>query len=290
MRSLLFLFVGSVCGCSLVLDFGSDIESDDVIDGAPAGPDARTDCAETLTFYPDVDQDTFGDAADPVEACEAPPGYVSDSTDCDDGDELVHPGAADVCNGADDDCNDTADDGLCRIGCADGQREGFTALMTEPDIAGCAGGFALPGLVNAAAPACDRGAGDDGDLPGGAGCNASDLCGLGWHVCASPAQVAAASSTGTCTAAAPDGAPPLFFATRQSGTGGAECNGGANDLFGCGNVGNAVAASCAPLDRTSGDLCAALAAPWSCGNDNINEAANASKPGRAGGGVLCCRD
>jgi len=53
--------------------------------------------------------------------------------------------------------------------------------------------------------------------------------------------------------------------------------------------GTAAAASCSPLDRFSNDRCVALGAPWSCGVDGAAEAANVTKSGPSGGGVLCCR-
>lgn len=171
------------------------------------------------------------------------------------------------------------------IGCADGEREGFVSAETFPHIAACAGGFALPGVRATIAPACGRAAGDDGALPDGAGCNVADLCSEGWHVCVGAAEVGA--RTAASCAEAGDG----FFVTRQSGPGGALCGDGANDLFGCGAVGQAVAdASCTPLDRFSFDLCSALPAPWSCGADGAVEADAVVKPGADGGGVLCCRE
>jgi hypothetical protein len=117
----------------------------------------------------------------------------------------------------------------------------------------------------------------------------ADLCQAGWHVCATPAEVAAKAGAGGCTGAAPAG---TFFVTRQSGNGLAQCAAtGANDLFGCGGTGAAPdAPTCAPLDRFSNDLCAALPAGWACGADGLNEANNVTKPTSDGGGVLCCRD
>jgi len=182
------------------------------------------------------------------------------------------------------------DAGVNRSGCADGEREAFVDVAAQPAIAGCAGGFTVPGLLNEAAPSCNRLAGDDSAAPGGAGCNASDLCAAGWHVCRTPAEVAAASSSGTCAGAVPANAPAQFFAIRQSGPGSADCGEGANDIFGCGTLGIAPGNTCAPLDRFSNDQCIELAAPWSCGDDNIAEALNVTKPGPAAGGVLCCRD
>jgi hypothetical protein len=162
--------------------------------------------------------------------------------------------------------------------------------METGTIAACAGGFSLPGVLNEMPPACGRTAGDDGANPGGAGCNAMDLCAAGWHVCASPADVTASSGGRGCAGSVSLASPPSFFATRQSGPGGAACGAGANDLFGCGNLGAVPAASCQPLDVFSGDLCASIGPPWTCGLDGLAEAVNVSKAGPDGGGVLCCRD
>ncbi|HEU5055479.1 MAG TPA: putative metal-binding motif-containing protein [Kofleriaceae bacterium] len=280
-RSSLVVVVGSACLVAACADIGG---------GGGGGPDGGggDGCDEPATWYPDRDGDGYGDSAETRSACARPAGWVPDGTDCDDADELAHPGADDLCNTFDDDCSGTADDGLCAIGCADGEREGFVDVGAEPDIAGCSGGFAVAGLLADAAPSCDRGGGDDGPAPDGAGCAATDLCGEGWHVCLTAGQVASAG--GDCAGATAEGDPALFFATRQSGPGSAECGAGANDLFGCGNLGLAPLASCAPLDRFSNDLCAALGAPWACGADGLNEASNVTKGGPQGGGVLCCRD
>jgi len=63
------------------------------------------------TFYADADTDGYGDAAATTLACSAPGGYVSDNTDCNDGNPGVNPGAAEVCNGIDDDCDTSVDEG-----------------------------------------------------------------------------------------------------------------------------------------------------------------------------------
>lgn len=183
-----------------------------------------------------------------------------------------------------------SDEAARTSGCADGEREGFLDQAAHPDVAACAGGFAEPGLFASVSPACARAAGDDGSAPDGAGCNVADLCAVGWHVCVGAAEVGARAPGGCGDAVgAPDA--QVFFITRQSGPGGATCGAGANDLFGCGSLGVAAAdPSCAPLDRFSNDLCAALPAPWSCGADGAAEADQVAKPGVDAGGVLCCHD
>ena len=78
---------------------------DDNCDGL-TDPDSATD---SLTWYADVDGDTYGDSATTTRSCAQPSGYVADATDCDDTDALVFPGGAEVCNGYDDDCDGVID-------------------------------------------------------------------------------------------------------------------------------------------------------------------------------------
>jgi hypothetical protein len=63
-------------------------------------------------FYPDADSDGYGSNSTWVLTCSAPPGHVLSRTDCDDGDASVNPGAVEVCNWIDDDCDGVLDDGL----------------------------------------------------------------------------------------------------------------------------------------------------------------------------------
>ncbi|MEO5946210.1 MAG: MopE-related protein, partial [Chitinophagaceae bacterium] len=64
------------------------------------------------TYYQDMDGDGYGNAAVTIQACTLPAGYVSNSTDCNDANAAVNPGATEVCNGVDDNCNGMIDEGL----------------------------------------------------------------------------------------------------------------------------------------------------------------------------------
>ncbi|HYV94461.1 MAG TPA: MopE-related protein, partial [Chitinophagales bacterium] len=64
------------------------------------------------TFYADADGDTYGNVNSTTLACSAPAGYVSNSTDCNDGNAAVHPNATETCNGIDDNCNGQVDEGV----------------------------------------------------------------------------------------------------------------------------------------------------------------------------------
>ena len=60
-------------------------------------------------WHPDTDADGYGDALTSVVACMAPSGWLADASDCDDADDIVHPGAAEFCDGFDNDCDGSVD-------------------------------------------------------------------------------------------------------------------------------------------------------------------------------------
>ncbi|EKD41211.1 MAG: hypothetical protein ACD_73C00801G0001, partial [uncultured bacterium] len=70
----------------------------------------------TKTYFVDNDKDTYGNPLVKATACVPPAGYVTDNTDCSDGIANIHPGAAESCNGLDDDCDGTIDEGVALTG------------------------------------------------------------------------------------------------------------------------------------------------------------------------------
>ncbi|HRG85788.1 MAG TPA: MopE-related protein, partial [Chitinophagales bacterium] len=72
------------------------------------------DDALFTTYYLDNDGDTYGDQLDAgTTFCYVPAApYVLDNTDCNDGDMSINPGATEICNAMDEDCDGIADDGL----------------------------------------------------------------------------------------------------------------------------------------------------------------------------------
>ncbi|HAD12428.1 MAG TPA: hypothetical protein DCF33_08310, partial [Saprospirales bacterium] len=68
----------------------------------------------------DADGDGYGNANVSQQACSAPQGYVTNSTDCDDSQASVNPGAQEACgNGVDDDCDGNVDEDCCNSPCFD---------------------------------------------------------------------------------------------------------------------------------------------------------------------------
>ncbi len=82
---------------------------------------------ECPVWYKDVDGDGYTDGITQV-SCEQPLGYVSvvlDGNDCNDGEEDVNPGAQEICDGKDNNCNNQID-------------EGNVCVFTAPKVsAGC---------------------------------------------------------------------------------------------------------------------------------------------------------
>ena len=70
---------------------------------------------ELPVFYRDADSDGYGNPHDSKMASSPPQGYVADNTDCDDTRSSVYPGAPELCDGLDNDCNGTIDDVVLTI-------------------------------------------------------------------------------------------------------------------------------------------------------------------------------
>ncbi|MBO9564019.1 MAG: hypothetical protein J7621_14645 [Niastella sp.] len=66
------------------------------------------------TFYRDADGDGFGNAAVTMQACAQTEGWVSVTGDCDDNNAAIRPGAAELCDGLDNNCDGRIDEG-CNV-------------------------------------------------------------------------------------------------------------------------------------------------------------------------------
>jgi hypothetical protein len=105
----------------------------EVCNGVDDNCDGQIDEGVKLTFYRDVDGDGYGNAGATTQACSAPVGYVASGTDCNDGNAAVHPGATELCNGVDDNCDGPIDEGvrLTYYRDVDGDGYGNAAVTTQ---------------------------------------------------------------------------------------------------------------------------------------------------------------
>ena len=86
--------------------------ADELCDGIDNDCDDSIDEGVTAAQYVDSDDDGYGDDATEVVDCIGLSGYAEQGGDCDDGDATSFPGASELCDGLDNDCDGIIDDGL----------------------------------------------------------------------------------------------------------------------------------------------------------------------------------
>ncbi len=107
---------GSGCPSGMTCDDGLCC----VPDGTPVCPTLVPDggiCPDgsgPLTYYEDKDHDGYGNPNAPKKLCARPlvDSYVTDHTDCDDTSAAVNPAQVEKCDGLDNNCNGTIDEGF----------------------------------------------------------------------------------------------------------------------------------------------------------------------------------
>ncbi|MFK8010348.1 MAG: MopE-related protein, partial [Saprospiraceae bacterium] len=116
--------------------FCSDVDCDDtnpmispgateICDGIDNNCDGQIDEGLSNIYFADTDADGFGDPNNSIQDCSLPVGYVSNNTDCDDTDESINPGVAEVCDGIDNNCDGQIDEEVINIYFADTDADGF---------------------------------------------------------------------------------------------------------------------------------------------------------------------
>ena len=112
--------------------------NDEVCDGIDNDCDGEVDSptpVDGTAWYPDVDGDSWGDDAGMVVSCDTLEGHVRFGGDCIDTDDRAYPGALEVCDSIDNDCNGTTDlgalDGATYYRDADGDGYGDPATTTR---------------------------------------------------------------------------------------------------------------------------------------------------------------
>lgn len=140
-----------------VLDSGDDCDDSrafvnpgmpEICDGLDNDCDGAIDEGAQVTMYVDADGDGHGDAAagaERIEGCALRPGYSFVADDCDDLRSDVHPAAAELCDGIDNNCHGDIDEDALLTFYVDEDDDGFG---TSETVEGCASGpgrASLPG-------------------------------------------------------------------------------------------------------------------------------------------------
>ena len=95
-------------------DENADInpDADEVCDDVDNNCDGSTTdgATDAPTWYYDADGDAYGSDADAKIQCDAPDGYVNNMMDCDDTNDASYPEAPELCDNADNDCDEEIDE------------------------------------------------------------------------------------------------------------------------------------------------------------------------------------
>ena len=103
----------------------------EICDGLDGDCDGEIDEGVELRAYRDADGDGIGAEAQRIRACVIPDGYAPTGGDCDDDDPRAFPGATELCEETDEDCDGMVDEGLESVFYLDADQDGFGA----PDVA-----------------------------------------------------------------------------------------------------------------------------------------------------------
>jgi hypothetical protein len=121
----------SIAANGRVITFGS--RADNLVQGDTNGASDVFACSWFPTCYADADADGFGNSQDTISAPPGcAPGYVDNSLDCDDSNAAVYPGAPELCDGLDNDCDGVIDNAFTSTYCT----AGTTVHGCVPWIAG----------------------------------------------------------------------------------------------------------------------------------------------------------
>ncbi|MCB9796701.1 MAG: hypothetical protein H6741_28715 [Alphaproteobacteria bacterium] len=121
---------GSINPNALEICDGVDNDCDGIAD--------EDDAYDVSTWYADADGDGYGDADYSAVACDAPSGYVADSSDCDDDEASAYPGAAEVCDELDNNCDGDTDEGVTTTYSPDYDGDGYGDDSGRYDVEACA--------------------------------------------------------------------------------------------------------------------------------------------------------
>lgn len=119
-------------------------------DGVDQDCDAQIDEEVQRAYYRDADGDGRGVDGEYVLACEPPAGHAERIGDCDDTRASAYPGAPEVCNGLDDDCDRRADQ---TFACAAGAPTRCTTACGTSGTVRCSDACTVPTTATCTPPA-----------------------------------------------------------------------------------------------------------------------------------------
>jgi len=189
--------------------------TEDCTNGIDDDNDGLVDCFDSdcpdlpTTYYGDSDGDGYGVSTSQTQDCTQPTGgYAIVSGDCNDGDALVNPGAAEICDGIDNNCDGQIDEGVKTIFYKDADGDGYSDGTT---ITACVKPVGYK-LASELTPGTDCNDADANEFPGQT-----------WHKDADGDGYSDGITTSTC-------ARPVGYKLASELTPGTDCN-DANEMI-----------------------------------------------------------
>ena len=89
------------CECQISTEICDNLDND---------CDGQVDEGLTTTYYRDADGDGYGTPSSTTQACTIPSGYAANNQDCNDNNAAIKPGATEICDSSDNDCDSSIDE------------------------------------------------------------------------------------------------------------------------------------------------------------------------------------
>ncbi len=142
-------------------DFAVSPQAAEVCDGKDNNCDGRVDeGAAPRRWFLDTDLDGYGSGGR-VTSCTQPAGYADRLGDCAPSDPAVNPGAAEVCDGLDNNCDGVTDEGLTVVASPDADGDGWGSGVGGGVVCTVPAGWAPDGDCDDANAAVHPGAAED---------------------------------------------------------------------------------------------------------------------------------
>ena len=113
--------------------------ADENCDGIP------DDGISTTRYFQDADQDGYGASEPVIDGCSQPDGYVLYNSDCDDSNVIVYPGALELCDEQDNDCDGSVDEGVSTTYYVDNDEDGYGDIGKQIDDCSAPTGYVSVG-------------------------------------------------------------------------------------------------------------------------------------------------